>query len=87
MSSALGVIRGLLRWPQWRAGAFPAEAPPDQAAKAVLESAFSPVAAIRPLRDALPGLVPGGRQLLVHRNLPRDAQAADLPRAGMGLAG
>jgi ribosomal protein L7/L12 len=60
---------------------------PDQTAKAVLDNTQSPVAAIKALRDALPGMSLAEAKMLVFRNLPPDAQAAseqlwsDLERA------
>lgn len=43
---------------------------PDQAVQAVLEQTRSPIAAIKAMRDALPGLSLREVKPLVHRNLP-----------------
>jgi ribosomal protein L7/L12 len=63
----------------------------DQAVRAVLERTRSPIAAIKAMREALPGLSLAEAKPLVHRNLPPGTREAaeklwdDMARAAAEL--
>ena len=63
----------------------------DQAVRAVLERTRSPIAAIKAVREALPGLSLAEAKPLVHRNLPPGTREAaeklwdDMARAAAEL--